>query len=186
MNTMDPKLATRLSKFLALHLRHTPEALGLTLAPGGWVDVEALLEVSGRRGLPLTRAELEAVVAGNDKQRFSFDASGMRLRANQGHSTPVDLQLTPLEPPPLLYHGTAATSLEAIRRTGLVPMARHHVHLSLDTETARRVGARHGRPVVLEVAAGAMSAVGHVFYRSENGVWLTDRVPPEHLRHLER
>jgi len=124
-------------------------------------------------------------VAHNDKQRFSFDASGTRIRADQGHSVEVDLQLAPAEPPPVLYHGTAARSAPAIARDGLRKMRRQHVHLSPDVQTARRVGARHGAPVVFAVDAAAMRRAGHVFYRSANGVWLTGQAPPAFLRRLE-
>lgn len=166
-----------LSHRLSYLLRHAPHEAGLTLEPGGWVPLAPLLA-----HLNVTREQVEQVVAQSDKQRFAL--RGERVRANQGHSVPVDLALVPTEPPATLYHGTHAGALEAIRRGGLRPMQRHHVHLSLDRETARRVGARRGPPVILTVDAGAMHAAGHVFYRSENGVWLTDAVPPECLRPL--
>jgi putative RNA 2'-phosphotransferase len=171
----------RISKYLSKHLRHDPVRLGLVLAPGGWVEVEALLSACARDGFAITRAELDEVVAWNPKQRFSFDESGARIRANQGHSVEVDLQLAPAEPPPRLYHGTAEAVLPQIRREGLCKMSRHHVHLSADEATARTVGARHGRPVVLVVDAARMRAAGHLFFVSDNGVWLTDSVPPEFL-----
>jgi putative RNA 2'-phosphotransferase len=178
---MDERQRTRCSKFLAKHLRHDPEAIGLTLAAGGWVAVDALLPAMARAGLPCTRAQLDEIVRENAKRRFSFDESGQRIRANQGHSTDVDLQLLPAEPPARLYHGTSERALAAIRSQGLLRMSRHHVHLSADAETARIVGARHGRPVVLLVDAAAMRASGIVFYRSENGVWLVQSVPPQFL-----
>jgi putative RNA 2'-phosphotransferase len=148
------------------------------------VPVEELLAACARNNFPITRRELEEVVAGSDKQRFALDPTGTLIRANQGHSTAVDLQLEPATPPPLLYHGTAEAKVEAIRRDGLYKMARHHVHLSIDVPTARKVGGRHGRPVVFEVDAAAMHRAGHTFYVSANGVWLTDRVPPEYLEPL--
>ncbi len=181
---MDSARLVRISKYLSKHLRHQPERLGLTLAPGGWVSVNDLLEACARKGFPLVRAELEEVVAKNDKRRFSFDETGTLIRANQGHSVEVDLQLEPLEPPPMLYHGTGHNSVESILSAGLLRMARHHVHLSADAETAQKVGARHGRPVVFAVDAGAMRQAGHLFYRSENGVWLTVHVPPAFLRQI--
>jgi putative RNA 2'-phosphotransferase len=181
---MDNKQLVRISKYLSLHLRHHPERLGLELADGGWVDVGALLAACERDGFPLTRPELEAVVVCNDKQRFSFDETGTRLRANQGHSVQVDLQLEPAVPPPLLYHGTPERFVAAILATGLLKMKRHHVHLSPTLETARKVGARRGPPVLLVVDAAAMHAAGHSFYLSANGVWLVDAVPPEYLRRL--
>lgn len=179
---MDDKRLVKTSKFLSKHLRHAPEAIGLQLAPGGWVAVEALLKACAARGFGISHADLDEVVARNDKQRFAFDETGTRIRANQGHSTEVDLQLTPTEPPGTLYHGTAAPTVETIKSAGLKKMRRHHVHLSADAETARKVGARHGKPVVLEVDTRAIRAAGLDFYRSENGVWLVDEVPPQYLR----
>ncbi|GGJ87363.1 RNA 2'-phosphotransferase [Deinococcus aquiradiocola] len=160
-----------LSRRLSYLLRHAPHEAGLTLAPGGWVPLAPVLI-----HLSVTRAQVEAVVAGSDKGRFSL--RGDHIRANQGHSVPVDLQLTPATPPALLYHGTHAGALAAIRAEGLRAMNRHHVHLSPDPDTACRVGARRGPPVVLTVRAGEMHAAGHAFLVSENGVWLTDTVPP--------
>ncbi|MGW2278323.1 RNA 2'-phosphotransferase [Streptomyces sp. NPDC001770] len=177
---MDDRRTVKVSKYLSKHLRHQPERIGLALDPNGWVDVAELLEAAARHHFPITRAELEHVVAVNDKRRFTLE--GDRLRANQGHTVAVDLDLPPAEPPPFLYHGTVARSLAAIRTEGLRPMARHHVHLSPDRETATRVGARRGRPVVLSVDAAAMHRAGHVFRVSANGVWLADSVPPEYLR----
>jgi putative RNA 2'-phosphotransferase len=172
----------RISKFLSKHLRHAPEAIGLTLAPGGWVWVDALLAGCARNGFHITRSQLDEVVEKNDKQRFSFDDSGTRIRANQGHSTVVDLLLFPQTPPDVLYHGTATDALPAIRKNGLQKMSRHHVHLSTTVPTATKVGARHGTPTVLVVEAAAMHRAGIPFYCSENGVWLVDAVPPEYLR----
>lgn len=174
----------KVSKYLSKHLRHQPERLGLRIASGGWVSVDELLAACARHNFPLTRAELEEVVARNDKQRFSFDETRRLIRANQGHSVEVDLELKPKEPPSLLYHGTGERSVESILMNGLRRMSRHHVHLSKDIETARRVGARHGRPVVLTVDASAMRAAGFEFYLSANGVWLVEAVPPEYLRLL--
>ena len=179
---MNEKRQKSVSKFLSLHLRHEPEGLGLTLEPGGWVPIQALLEGARRKGFPITREEFDRVVADSDKQRFGVDESGLKVRANQGHSVEVDLQLAPAEPPAELFHGTGATSVEAILATGLERRARHHVHLSPDTETATKVGARHGKPVVLVVDAAKMRADGHVFFCSANGVWLVEEVPPRYLR----
>lgn len=178
---MDGAKRVRISKFLALHLRHDPAALGLELEPGGWVAVETLLAACARKQRPISRAELEEVVRTSDKQRFAFDAAKTKIRANQGHSVDVDLQLTPAAPPPVLYHGTAEGSVAAILREGLSKMQRHHVHLSADAVTAHKVGARHGRPAVLRVDAAAMAAAGIVFYRAANGVWLVEHVPPAYL-----
>jgi putative RNA 2'-phosphotransferase len=181
---MDPKQAIRRSKFLSRHLRHTPAAIGLQLQEGGWVGVNELLAACAAHGVPISRAQLAELVAGSDKQRFAFAAEGTRIRAQQGHSVAVDLQLAPAVPPAVLYHGTAPAAVPAIRRDGLQKMQRHHVHLSPDEETARRVGARRGRPVILVIDAQALHAAGGVFYRSGNGVWLVDAVPPQYLREL--
>jgi putative RNA 2'-phosphotransferase len=171
----------RISKFLSRHIRHAPQDLGLTLQPGGWVDVDDLLEGCRQNGMSLTRDELEMVVHGNDKQRFAFDETGTRIRANQGHSVEVDLQLTAADPPAILYHGTAENSVAQILKTGLKRMNRHHVHLPSAVPTAQKVGARHGKPVILVVDALAMHRDGIPFYCSANGVWLVDEVLPQYL-----
>ncbi|MFE7539909.1 RNA 2'-phosphotransferase [Streptomyces platensis] len=176
---MNTQRSVHLSKYLAKHLRHEPERIGITLDAQGWVPVAELMAAAARHGFPFTREELAAVVAGNDKQRYALD--GDRIRANQGHSVPVDLDLPPAVPPAHLFHGTVARSVAAIREEGLRPMSRHAVHLSPDRETATRVGARRGKPVVLTVDAGAMHRAGHVFRVSANGVWLTSRVPAPFL-----
>lgn len=178
---MNEERLVKVSKYLSRHLRHEPERLGLTLEPGGWVDVDDLLAACSRHNMTLSRTELDEVVTNNSKQRFSFDESGRKIRANQGHSVDVDLQLAPSNPPEVLYHGTGHRTVEAIRRDGLRKMARHHVHLSADVPTARVVGARHGRPHIFAVDAAGMKREGHIFYRSENGVWLVDEVPPAYL-----
>jgi putative RNA 2'-phosphotransferase len=182
---MNDKQRTRASKFLSKHLRHDPAGLGLTLEPGGWVSVDTLLDGCRRAGITLSRDDLAEIVAGSDKRRFAFDETGTRIRANQGHSVEVNLQLEPAEPPAVLFHGTGADVVPAVLREGLRKMRRHHVHLSPDIETATRVGARHGRPVVLAVDAAAMARAGHQFYVSANGVWLTDEVSPAFLRPTE-
>ena len=178
---MDEKRLVRTSKFLSKVLRHRPEELGLALMPGGWVEADALLAGSARKGLPMSRAELEEVVARNDKRRFAFDETGTLIRAQQGHSAPVDLELEPAAPPAMLYHGSPERNLPAMLKSGLLKMRRHHVHLSPDEATARAVGGRRGRPVVLAVDAGKMHRDGWVFYRSGNGVWLVDSVPPRYF-----
>jgi putative RNA 2'-phosphotransferase len=177
---MDDRRTVKVSKYLSKHLRHQPGRIGLVLDEGGWVEIDTLIAAATAHGFPFTREELDHVVAANDKQRFAVD--GTRIRASQGHSVDVDLGLPPATPPPYLYHGTVARFLDAIRAEGLRPMDRHDVHLSADRETAARVGARRGRPVVLAVDAGAMHRDGHVFHVSANGVWLTRAVPPEYLR----
>ncbi|MEU6737422.1 RNA 2'-phosphotransferase [Streptomyces physcomitrii] len=177
---MNERRTVTVSKYLSLHLRHQPERIGLVLDEAGWVEIDALLAAAAAHGFRLSRAELDQVVAANDKQRFAVD--GTRIRASQGHSIPVDLGLSPSVPPGPLYHGTVDHHLPAIRAEGLRPMDRHDVHLSPDRETATRVGARRGRPVILTVDAPAMHAAGHEFRRSANGVWLTAAVPPSYLR----
>ncbi|HEU4783143.1 MAG TPA: RNA 2'-phosphotransferase [Ktedonobacterales bacterium] len=181
---MDEKQLVKLSKYLSRHLRHQPEALGLTLEPGGWVAVDTLLAAMAHHGMTVSRAELEEIVARNNKQRFAFDATGKRIRASQGHSVAVDLDLAPTEPPDTLYHGTGRATVDAILREGLRKMRRQHVHLSDEIATAVNVGSRHGAPAVLLVDAAAMARDGYFFYRSENGVWLTEGVPPRYLRLL--
>ncbi|PXY24603.1 RNA 2'-phosphotransferase [Prauserella flavalba] len=173
----------RVSKRLALHLRHAPERIGIELEEGGWVGVDALLAALGRHGLPLTRAELAEVVERNDKRRFAFDDSGTRIRASQGHSVAVELDLPVSIPPAALFHGSRF--LPAILREGLRPMRRHDVHLSATRSTAMTVGARRGEPVLLRVDAAAMAAEGHEFRVSANGVWLTRHVPPGYLTRLQ-
>jgi putative RNA 2'-phosphotransferase len=174
-------MSTRISKFLSLVLRHEPARIGITLDSGGWTDVEALIAACAGHGVRFSRAELDAVVASSDKQRFAFSADGARIRANQGHSVAVDLALAPATPPDVLYHGTVDRFLASIRARGLVKGERHHVHLAADHDTAVKVGARRGKPVVLVVRAAAMVAAGHTFFVSANGVWLTDHVPPAFL-----
>ncbi len=179
---MDAKRTVRISKFLAMVLRHDPGAVGIALDEAGWADADELIAACGRAGRPLTRAELDHVVAVNDKKRFAFSDDGRRIRASQGHSVAVDLGLPAVEPPAVLYHGTAARTVPTVLREGLRPMARQDVHLSADVATAVRVGSRHGRPAVIEVDAAGLAAAGHLFRRSANGVWLTDAVPPGYLR----
>ncbi|WP_406314223.1 RNA 2'-phosphotransferase [Streptosporangium sp. NBC_01639] len=173
---MDDRRLIRVSKFLSRHLRHQPDRIGLTLDPAGWTEIGLLLAAAARHGFPITREELAQVVAGNDKQRFAVEDD--RIRANQGHSVAVDLDLPVAEPPEFLFHGTVGDHIAAIRDAGLRPMNRHAVHLSPDRETAIRVGARRGRPVILVVRAGDMHRAGHEFRISANGVWLVDHVPP--------
>ena len=172
----------RLSKRLSYVLRHAPGSIGLTLDDAGWVDVDDLLAALARSGRSVTRTELDDVVARNDKQRFAFDPTGTRIRASQGHSVPIDLGYAAEQPPAELFHGTAERFLPAVLAEGLRPGNRHAVHLSPDAQTARTVGARRGRPVVLRVDAAAMAAEGAAFTRSANGVWLVAAVPARHLR----
>jgi putative RNA 2'-phosphotransferase len=177
---MDVKLVPA-SKFLGLILRHQPEVIGLSLDALGWADIDGLIELANQHGHRLTRPLIEQVVASNDKQRFAISDDGLRIRANQGHSIPIDLALIAIEPPAVLFHGTASHFITSIREQGLLKRGRQHVHLSSDRGTAIKVGQRHGTPVVLEVRAGEMHRQGLTFYRSENAVWLTDHVAPSFI-----
>ena len=183
MTTILTREQVRLSRRLSLVLRHRPESVGLTLDPNGWVPVAELLAALG-----ITRADLDVVVRNNDKARFAVAAGAdgvERIRANQGHSrrVQVDLDLPPAQPPATLFHGTPRANLAPILAEGLRPRSRQHVHLSPDVATALVVGRRRSPDVVvLEVATGALAESGHVFHRSENGVWLTDAVPAAFLR----
>jgi putative RNA 2'-phosphotransferase len=170
---------TAASKFLAYLLRHDPASAGLELLEGGWVPVAALERAAARHGRPLPPELLRRVLEAPGKKRF--EARDGMIRAAQGHSVPVDLGLAPAVPPAVLYHGTVARFLPAIREQGLRPGRRVHVHLSADEATAAAVGARRGRPVVLRVDAAGMRAAGHEFFRAANGVWLTGPVPPAFL-----
>jgi len=171
------------SKFLSYVLRHAPEVAGLTLDREGWASVDELIAGAERAGKPLPRDLLHRVVANNSKKRFELSSDGDRIRAVQGHSTDaVQRDYPEVEPPAELFHGTATRFLAPIRREGLRPGSRHHVHLSADTATAAEVGKRHGKVVVLTIDAAAMRAAGHVFHQAENGVWLTLAVPPVFLR----
>ena len=171
----------RASKHLSYVLRHDPGSIGLTLDTQGWVNVSELIAKSIAAGHTLDDAMLRAIVATSDKQRFTLSDDGRRIRAAQGHSVPVELGLAPKEPPAVLYHGTASKNVASIRTEGLHAGARQQVHLSGDTDTARRVGLRHGAPVVLTISALRMHEAGHVFTQADNGVWLTDQVPPRFI-----
>ena len=172
---------THTSKLLSLVLRHKPDEIGIALDNAGWVDVDTLLAALASHGHALTRDELDHLVASNDKRRFEYNANGTRIRAAQGHSIPVDLELPPKEPPAILYHGTADRFLAQIRKTGLQKRDRQHVHLSPSPDLATTVGQRHGRPITLQVRAGDMHRTGHQFFLSSNNVWLTDHVPAEFI-----
>ena len=172
---------TKVSKFLSLVLRHRPETVGITLDRHGWASVPELLRAFEAHGLSLTPEELREVVRANDKQRFSLSPNGLLIRANQGHSVEVELGYERRQPPPVLYHGTAERFLPSIREQGLVKGRRHHVHLSEQVETATAVGRRYGKPVVLRIASGEMHREGHGFFRSANGVWLTEHVPATYI-----
>ncbi len=173
---MNEKEQKKKSKFLSLILRHRPEVIGLSLDENGWASVDELLAKAPMGYQNLTFDELKEVVDTNDKKRFAFSDDFTMIRASQGHSLKVDLKLEEKTPPGLLYHGTAIQNLDSIKEQGLIKGQRHHVHLSADKETAVKVGIRHGKPVVLTIAAMNMYQSGITFYQSENGVWLTDQV----------
>ena len=175
------KTLNEISKLIALVLRHKPGELGLTMDSHGWVETKALIEKLNERQ-PFDMEMLEEIVRTDNKQRYSFNSDKTRIRANQGHSIPVDLELLPQTPPNVLYHGTATRFSGIIDQQGLKPMQRQYVHLSDRLETAVNVGKRHGAPLVYVIDAEAMQKAGYVFYCSENGVWLTDSVPPEYLK----
>ena len=178
---IEKKRATSISKYLSLVLRHDPAAAGITLDAEGWVGVDELLAGAARHGFSFTRAELEEVVQTNEKQRFAFSVDSQRIRASQGHSVSVELGLTPETPPEVLYHGTVDRFLSSIMDQGLDKRSRQYVHLSPDVETATRVGSRRGQPVILKIAAANMHSDGFCFFCSANGVWLTERVPPQYI-----
>ena len=169
------------SKFLSLVLRHQPEVIGVSLDSNGWIDVDVLLEAMTRHGKQLSREDLGRLVRESDKQRFALSEDGKRIRANQGHSVEVDLALTPQTPPEILYHGTVDRFLDSILATGLRKGERHHVHLSADVETAQKVGGRRGKPILLNILSGDMHRAGHLFFLSDNGVWLVDHVPTQFI-----
>jgi len=175
---MNKNSIKKISKFLSLILRHKPETIGLKLDTHGWAEIDELMAKS--KNIQLTRALIDEVVAQNDKQRFIIE--GNKIRANQGHSIDVDLELKAVTPPDMLYHGTATRFLKSIIQTGLSKQKRQHVHLSKDIETAIMVGKRHGKVVILEVDTKRMLEEGYEFYLSENGVWLTDVVPVRYLK----
>jgi putative RNA 2'-phosphotransferase len=177
---MDAQLI-RFSTFVSLVLRHQPQKYGLTLDNHGWAQIDELIAVANRAGVPLTRSALQQLIEQNDKQRFAVSDDGCAIRARQGHSISVDLDLVVCEPPLQLYHGTAERFVPSIRAQGLVRGSRQHVHLSPNEPTALKVGQRHGKPVVLTVESWAMHRDGYQFYHSENGVWLVDSVPVEYL-----
>jgi len=163
-------------------LRHDPAHLGLELDRHGWVSVADLIRGAERRGLKLDEATLRRIVSQDSKVRFTLDEDGGRIRANYGHSVPIEMELEPFTPPELLFHGTASRFLAAIERDGILPRGRQYVHLSPDQRTARRVGRRHGRPIVLPVEAARMCGEGCSFYLTPGGTWLTSEVPREFIR----
>ncbi|MGD1809466.1 RNA 2'-phosphotransferase [Dapis sp. BLCC M126] len=182
---MNNSRLVKISKYLSLVLRHHPEKIGIKLDSHGWVAIEELLEAAKNHNFPIIQTELYTVVEKNDKKRFSLDSTETFIRANQGHSVEVDLQLKPQIPPDTLYHGTVIHVIDSIKKTGLQKISRHHVHLSNDITTARNVAKRRkGKSIVLVVDAMAMSEDGYKFYLSHNNVWLVDEVPTKYLQIL--
>ncbi|OWP87928.1 RNA 2'-phosphotransferase [Flavobacterium covae] len=179
---MNEKEIKNISKFLSLILRHSPETINLKLDENGWADVEELITKSNKNRKLLDFETLQYVVETNDKKRFSFNDDLTKIRANQGHSISVDLELQPQTPPDELYHGTVAKFMDAILKDGLQKMSRQHVHLSKDKETAIKVGNRRGGAIILKINTHQMTKDGYLFYCSENGVWLTDEVPPKYIQ----
>ena len=167
-------------KFISLILRHHPENIDIKLDEHGWARTEDLI-AGIAKSRPFDMQMLEEIVRTDSKQRYSFNEDHTLIRANQGHSIPVDVELDEVEPPEILWHGTAEKSVAGIEESGLLPMSRLYVHLSKDEETARKVGARHGKLVLYHVKAGEMYRAGHKFYLSKNGVWLVKAVPVEYL-----
>lgn len=172
---------TRTSIFISLVLRHKPQVIDITLDEHGWADVGELIEKMSSHGHPINEDILKVIVRTDAKQRYSFSDDGTLIRANQGHSIPVDVELAEKEPPEILYHGTAQRFVESINTEGLKRMNRLYVHLSKDEQTAEIVGKRHGKPYIYKVKSAEMFRAGYKFYLSANGVWLTDAVPPEYL-----
>lgn len=173
----------RLSKFISMILRHKPEAIGITLDEHGWADVDELIKGINETGeeIEFSKDTLETIVKTDKKQRYSFSQDKTLIRANQGHSIPVDVELEKKEPPKVLYHGTGVKSVKAIQEQGLLPMERLYVHLSIDVKTATNVGKRHDTPVIFQVNAEQMQKDGYDFFQSVNGVWLTKEVTAKYL-----
>ncbi len=183
LKNMNEKDLKRTSKFLSLILRHQPEKIGLTLDTHGWASVDELIKKSNSNNISFTKEELDFVVRTNDKQRFTFNEDKTKIRANQGHSLKnVTIVTETKTPPPFLYHGTVAKFIPSIKENGLQKMSRQHVHLSSDLETAKKVGSRRGKPIILTVQSDHMHKKGFKFFLSENGVWLTNLVPTQFIK----
>ncbi|MBU2712073.1 RNA 2'-phosphotransferase [Zooshikella harenae] len=176
---MDKQLK-KVSKYLSFLLRHKPDSIGLILDEQGWASIAALIELT--TDVELSREIIEVVVETNDKQRFSISEDGTKIRANQGHSIAIDLNLAPIEPPGCLYHGTATRFLASIMEKGITKQQRHHVHLTESIAVGKAVGGRYGKPVILVIDAQAMFQDGFVFFKTANNVWLVEEVPPAYIR----
>ncbi|ELI6456075.1 RNA 2'-phosphotransferase [Flavobacterium psychrophilum] len=176
------KEINNLSKFFSLILRHKPETIGIKLDENGWVNTTVLLEKSNQHGHKIDFETLKIIVETNNKKRFSFSDDFEKIRANQGHSLDIELGYLPTKPPKILFHGTAEKNINSIKLNGLEKRNRHHVHLSQDIETALNVGKRHGKPIVLEIHSEEMYNHKFDFFLSENGVWLTEKVPTIYIK----
>ncbi len=170
-----------ISKLLSLILRHDPSVIGIQLDKNGWAEVSELVIGINKNGQNIDVDLLDEVVETNDKKRFAFNEDKSKIRANQGHSLSVDVELKEMVPPDVLYHGTVQRFLDVIRKEGLKKGGRQHVHLSHETDTAKNVGSRRGQPVILSVDTMRMHSEGFKFYKSENGVWLVDKVLPQFI-----
>lgn len=186
MTTISKKQQISDSRLMSFVLRHKPEALGLTLSGAGWCNTTDLIKaMKSTQGSHFTLTYLQEIMANEDKPRYKLNATKTLIRASQGHSIDIDLDLPPIEPPPVLWHGTAQKSVDAIFEQGITKRSRHHIHLSSDLKTASDVGSRHGQLVILEVDATRMFNDGFDFYQSENLVWLTDFIPSQYLRRIQ-
>ncbi len=174
---------TKTSRFISLILRHKPETIGIALDEHGWAKVAELIDGIFKTQY-IDMAMLEKIVATDNKQRFSFNEDKTLIRANQGHSISVDVELPEKKPPVVLYHGTGEKYVSSIDEQGLIPKSRLYVHLSKDEQTAKTVGSRHGKPVIYEIHADEMYEDGYQFYLSVNGVWLTKSVPTKYMKKL--
>ncbi|NSB13906.1 RNA 2'-phosphotransferase [Clostridium beijerinckii] len=171
----------RISKFISLILRHKPEEIGLTLDEYGYISTSDLIKGLNKKGYKVTISDIERIVAEDGKQRYSFNNDKTRIKANQGHSIKVNLELQAVEPPKVLYHGTATRFMNIICREGIKKQNRQYVHLSADIETATKVGKRHGELVIFKINSEQMNKDGYKFFLSENKVWLTDYVPVKYF-----
>lgn len=175
------KMFTKKSKFLSLVLRHKPELIDIKLDVAGWVLITDLIKKSKAYGMNISKSDIDEIVAENDKKRFTISENGMKIRAAQGHSVNIDVGYEAQKPPSTLFHGTSVNTLDDIMKDGIKPMSRNHVHLSVDKETAHKVGSRHGKVILLKIDAYAMHQNGVKFFVSDNGVWLTDFVDRKYI-----
>lgn len=174
---MENKDLVRKGKHLAFLLRHDTK---YQFDEHGWREVSDLIKNQG-----YTMQELEEIVETNNKKRYEFSDDKKKIRARQGHSIPVDVELKETTPPDVLYHGTATRFLDSILKQGILKGTRLYVHLSDTIETAKKVGIRHGKPAVLFLDAKQMAADGVKFYLSNNGVWLTDYVDSKYIKTIK-